>query len=239
MMSVLSRVERKKGPEAMEASDCQHEGICWSIVHLWPGAASVFAMQFGSEDNACNACVVRRQRQDSFQTGRYVAEQPDREQAPPLSPILDGCLAIFKPEEQEILWKYREQNFAKKRLVYNERREVSTGEVVLQAMDLDKSTRLYLAARGSGSHCKSTPGESHHCHCSGGAGSCPGRRERAAGSGGGLHGVLALEHNFFNNLLGHRLYYGFRCPSSLTGRLWHRSLWLVRVVAAAVQQTSM
>lgn len=34
------------------------------------------------------------------------------------------CFDIFTPEEQKILKKYREENFAPKRLVYNERRAI-------------------------------------------------------------------------------------------------------------------
>jgi hypothetical protein len=34
------------------------------------------------------------------------------------------CLAIFTPEEQEILRKYRKENFAEKRLIHDERRMI-------------------------------------------------------------------------------------------------------------------
>ncbi|KAJ7541519.1 hypothetical protein O6H91_10G063900 [Diphasiastrum complanatum] len=64
-----------------------------------------------------------------------------------------GCLAIFTPEEQKILQKYRDQNFAQKRLVYNERRLIGkcplTPEevgLILHAMGFNNSTRIYVAA---------------------------------------------------------------------------------------------
>lgn len=34
------------------------------------------------------------------------------------------CFDIFTPEEQKILKKYRQENFAEKRLVYSERRAI-------------------------------------------------------------------------------------------------------------------
>lgn len=51
------------------------------------------------------------------------------------------CFDIFTPEEQKILKKYREENFAKKRLVYSERRAIGkcplTPEEVTFAYTLD------------------------------------------------------------------------------------------------------
>lgn len=38
--------------------------------------------------------------------------------------ILCRCFDIFNPEEQKILRKYRKENFAEKRLIYNERRAI-------------------------------------------------------------------------------------------------------------------
>ncbi|KAM3268169.1 O-fucosyltransferase 1 isoform X1 [Capsicum chacoense] len=64
-----------------------------------------------------------------------------------------GCFDIFSPEEQKILKKYRQENFAEKRLVYDERRAIGkcplTPEevgLILRAMGFDNSTRIYLAA---------------------------------------------------------------------------------------------
>ncbi|CAG7867557.1 unnamed protein product [Brassica rapa] len=64
-----------------------------------------------------------------------------------------GCFDIFNPEEQKILKKYRKENFAEKRLIYNERRAIGkcplTPEevgLILRAMRFDNSTRIYLAA---------------------------------------------------------------------------------------------
>lgn len=38
--------------------------------------------------------------------------------------IICRCFDIFTPEEQKILRKYREENFAPKKLVYSERRAI-------------------------------------------------------------------------------------------------------------------
>ncbi|CAN4107586.1 unnamed protein product [Withania somnifera] len=64
-----------------------------------------------------------------------------------------GCFDIFSPEEQKILEKYRKENFAENRLVYDERRAIGkcplTPEevgLILRAMGFDNSTRIYLAA---------------------------------------------------------------------------------------------
>uniref|UniRef100_M4EUK5 O-fucosyltransferase family protein n=1 Tax=Brassica campestris TaxID=3711 RepID=M4EUK5_BRACM len=64
-----------------------------------------------------------------------------------------GCFDIFNPEEQKILKKYRKENFAEKRLIYNERRAIGKCpltpeevDLILRAMRFDNSTRIYLAA---------------------------------------------------------------------------------------------
>ncbi|KAM1405001.1 hypothetical protein ACFX2I_013435 [Malus domestica] len=65
-----------------------------------------------------------------------------------------GCFDIFNPKEQEILKKYRKENFAPKKLVYEERRALgkcplTPEEVILSflsAMRFNNSTRIYLAA---------------------------------------------------------------------------------------------
>lgn len=51
------------------------------------------------------------------------------------------CFDIFTPEEQKVLKKYREENFAPKKLVYNERRAIgkcplTPEEVTLQFVKL-------------------------------------------------------------------------------------------------------
>ncbi|XP_024537439.1 O-fucosyltransferase 1 isoform X2 [Selaginella moellendorffii] len=146
-----------------------------------------------------------------------------------------GCLAIFKPEEQEILRKYREQNFAKKRLVYNERRLIGkcplTPEevgLILQAMGFDNSTRLYLAAGDIfGGERFMQPLREMYPHLENRTTvAAPEELEAVQAEGRGLLGpavdymVCLLSDifmptydgpsNFANNLLGHRLYYGFR-----------------------------
>ncbi|KAJ6424224.1 hypothetical protein OIU84_025078 [Salix udensis] len=108
-----------------------------------------------------------------------------------------GCFDIFSPAEQKILKKYRMENFAKKTLVYKERRAIGkcplTPEEVgllLRAMgSLDSSEELAANAQGL--------------------------------IGSAVDYMVCLlsdifmptydgPSNFANNLLGHRLYYGFR-----------------------------
>ncbi|XVF29103.1 hypothetical protein REPUB_Repub15cG0091100 [Reevesia pubescens] len=143
-----------------------------------------------------------------------------------------GCFDIFNPEEQSILKKYRKENFAEKRLVYKERRAIGkcplTPEevgLVLRAMGFDNSTRIYLAAGelfGGERFMKPFRGlfprlENH---------SSVDSSEELVTNTQGLLGsavdymVCLLSDifmptydgpsNFANNLLGHRLYYGFR-----------------------------
>ncbi|KAM2890020.1 hypothetical protein FF1_013578 [Malus domestica] len=79
-----------------------------------------------------------------------------------------GCFDIFNPKEQEILKKYRKENFAPKKLVYEERRALGKcpltpeeymepinikdyylalhRQLILSAMRFNNSTRIYLAA---------------------------------------------------------------------------------------------
>ncbi|XP_076913160.1 O-fucosyltransferase 1-like [Bidens hawaiensis] len=64
-----------------------------------------------------------------------------------------GCFDIFTPAEQKVLKKYRKENFAEKKLIYSERRAIGkcplTPEevgLILRALGVDNSTRIYLAA---------------------------------------------------------------------------------------------
>lgn len=63
------------------------------------------------------------------------------------------CFDIFTPEEQKILKKYREENFAPKRLVYNERRAIGkcplTPEEVKVSFALIYPGSLYMHAGGN------------------------------------------------------------------------------------------
>ncbi|XP_057827169.2 O-fucosyltransferase 1 isoform X1 [Cryptomeria japonica] len=146
-----------------------------------------------------------------------------------------GCFDIFAPEEQAILRKYREQNFAEKRLVYSERRIIGkcplTPEevgLILNAMGFDNSTRIYLAAGelfGGQRFMKPLHALFPHLENRSTVASA---KDLAAvkADGRGLLGpavdymVCLLSDifmptydgpsNFANNLLGHRLYYGFR-----------------------------
>ncbi|XXG79229.1 hypothetical protein AAC387_Pa09g0344 [Persea americana] len=143
-----------------------------------------------------------------------------------------GCIDIFTPEEQNILRKYRKENFAEKNLVYSERRAIGkcplTPEevgLILRAMGFDNSTRIYLAAgklfggerfmkpfralfpRLKNHSTVATPEE---------------RAEISQGLVGAAVDYMVCLHadifmptydgpsNFANNLMGHRLYYGFR-----------------------------
>ncbi|XP_020596876.1 uncharacterized protein At1g04910 isoform X2 [Phalaenopsis equestris] len=143
-----------------------------------------------------------------------------------------GCLDIFSTEEQNILMKYRKENFAEKKLVYRERRIIGkcplTPEevgLILRAMGFDNSTRIYLAAGelfGGDRFMKPFrslfPHLKNHNTVLG--------AQKLEDSPQGLLGA-AVDYmvcllsdifmptydgpsNFANNLLGHRLYYGFR-----------------------------
>ncbi|XAR60955.1 hypothetical protein NMG60_11034510 [Bertholletia excelsa] len=143
-----------------------------------------------------------------------------------------GCIDIFTPEEQKVLMKYRKENFAEKELVYSERRAIGkcplTPEevgLILRAMGFDNSTRIYLAAGelfGGERFMKPFKAlfphlENHNTVL---------RTEELSGNKQGLVGsavdymVCLLSDifmptydgpsNFANNLMGHRLYYGFR-----------------------------
>ncbi|XP_049402879.1 O-fucosyltransferase 1 [Solanum stenotomum] len=143
-----------------------------------------------------------------------------------------GCFDIFSPEEQKILKKYRQENFAEKRLVYDERRAIGkcplTPEevgLILRAMGFDNSTRIYLAAgelfggeRFMKPFRSMFPRLENHSTV-----------DTTGELGKNTMGLLgsAVDYmvcllsdifmptydgpsNFANNLLGHRLYYGFR-----------------------------
>ncbi|KAL1111059.1 hypothetical protein V6Z11_D02G031400 [Gossypium hirsutum] len=143
-----------------------------------------------------------------------------------------GCFDIFSPEEQSVLKKYRKDNFADKRLVYNERRAIGkcplTPEevgLVLRAVGFDNSTWIYLAAGelfGGERFMKPFrdlfPRLENHS-------SVDSSEELVANTRGLLGSAVDYmvcllsdifmptydgPSNFANNLLGHRLYYGFR-----------------------------
>ncbi|KAM7260257.1 hypothetical protein ACFE04_015998 [Oxalis oulophora] len=143
-----------------------------------------------------------------------------------------GCFDIFTPAEKAVLQKYRKENFAEEKLVYKERRAsgkcpLAPGEVglVLRSMGFDNSTRIYLVAGelfGGERYMKPFrslfPRLENH--------SSVDSSEDLAANAQGLVGsavdymVCLLSDifmptyngpsNFANNLLGHRLYNGFR-----------------------------
>ncbi|CAH9080144.1 unnamed protein product [Cuscuta europaea] len=143
-----------------------------------------------------------------------------------------GCYDIFTPGEQKILKKYRMENFAEKKLVYSERRAIGkcplTPEEVgllLHAIGFDNSTRIYLAAGdlfGGERFMKPLRSmfprlENHSTVDTSGELS----RNNRGLLGSAVDYMVCLlsdifmptydgPSNFANNLLGHRLYYGFR-----------------------------
>lgn len=143
-----------------------------------------------------------------------------------------GCFDIFTPEEQRILRKYRNENFADKELIYSQRRAIGkcplTPEevgLILRSLGFDNSTRIYVAAgQLFGGERFMKPFRSLFPHLDNHSTVDP--TEELAENTSGLLGsavdymVCLLSDifmptydgpsNFANNLLGHRLYYGFR-----------------------------
>ncbi|XP_011622062.1 uncharacterized protein At1g04910 isoform X1 [Amborella trichopoda] len=146
-----------------------------------------------------------------------------------------GCYDIFTSEEQKKLSKYRELNFAKKRLIPEERRAIGkcplTPEEVgllLHSMGFDNSTHIYLAAGELfGGERFMHPFRALFPHLENRSTvATPQELAIMNEDGQGLMGsavdymVCLLSDvfmptydgpsNFANNLMGHRLYYGFR-----------------------------
>nr|CAD1824432.1 unnamed protein product [Ananas comosus var. bracteatus] len=142
-----------------------------------------------------------------------------------------GCIDIFTPEEQKILIKYRKENFAEKELVYRERRLIGkcplTPEevgLILRSMGFDNSTRIYLASGelfGGERFMKLFREMFPHLenHSSVGPEKLEENARGLAGSAVDYMVCLLSDifvptydgpSNFANNLMGHRLYYGFR-----------------------------
>ncbi|OAY74684.1 uncharacterized protein At1g04910-like [Ananas comosus] len=142
-----------------------------------------------------------------------------------------GCIDIFTPEEQKILIKYRKENFAEKELVYRERRLIGkcplTPEevgLILRSMGFNISTRIYLAAGelfGGDRFMKPFRAMFPHLesHSSVGPGKLEENTRGLVGSAVDYMVCLLSDifmptydgpSNFANNLMGHRLYYGFR-----------------------------
>ncbi|KAB2623131.1 hypothetical protein D8674_025313 [Pyrus ussuriensis x Pyrus communis] len=143
-----------------------------------------------------------------------------------------GCFDIFNPKEQEILKKYRKENFAPKKLVYEERRAIGkcplTPEevgLILRAMRFNNSTRIYLAAGelfGGERFMKPFRALFPHLETHSSVDPTDELSENTQGLlGSAVDYMVCLlsdifmptydgPSNFANNLLGHRLYYGFR-----------------------------
>ncbi|KAK1282429.1 Uncharacterized protein QJS10_CPB22g00681 [Acorus calamus] len=141
-----------------------------------------------------------------------------------------GCFDIFTPEEQNILKKYRKENFAEKELVYSARRAIGkcplTPEevgLILRAMGFDNTTRIYLAAGDLfGGDRFMKPFRSLFPRLENHNTVGPAEKFEAKGLvGSAVDYMVCLlsdifiptydgPSNFANNLMGHRLYYGFR-----------------------------
>lgn len=142
-----------------------------------------------------------------------------------------GCFDIFTPEEQRILKKYRKENFAEKKLIYSERRAIGkcplTPEevgLILRAMRFGNSTRIYLAAGELfGGERFMKPFRSMFPRLENHSTVDPSEElvENTGLIGSAVDYMVCLlsdifmptydgPSNFANNLLGHRLYYGFR-----------------------------
>ncbi|KAJ8458082.1 hypothetical protein OPV22_031008 [Ensete ventricosum] len=143
-----------------------------------------------------------------------------------------GCVDIFTPKEQKILIKYRKENFAEKELVYRERRLIGkcplTPEevgLILRCMGFDNTTRIYIAAGelfGGDRFMKPFRTMFPHLQNHSTVGPSEKLEENARGLvGSAVDYMVCLlsdifmptydgPSNFANNLLGHRLYYGFR-----------------------------
>lgn len=143
-----------------------------------------------------------------------------------------GCFDIFSPKEQQELTEYRKQNFKPKKLNYRERRAMGkcplTPEevgLILRAMGFDNSTRIYLAAGDlfGGEHFMRPfrslfPRLENHSTVDT-SGQLAKNTKGLLGSAVDYMVCLLADifittydgpSNFANNLLGHRLYYGFR-----------------------------
>uniref|UniRef100_A0A0D9XS21 O-fucosyltransferase family protein n=1 Tax=Leersia perrieri TaxID=77586 RepID=A0A0D9XS21_9ORYZ len=142
-----------------------------------------------------------------------------------------GCIDIFTPQEQKILIKYRKENFAEKELVYRERRLIGkcplTPEevgLILRSMGFDNKTRIYLASGelfGGKRFMKPFKALFPRLenHSTVGPGKLEENTRGLAGSAVDYMVCLLSDifiptydgpSNFANNLMGHRLYYGFR-----------------------------
>uniref|UniRef100_A0A804NLM7 O-fucosyltransferase family protein n=1 Tax=Zea mays TaxID=4577 RepID=A0A804NLM7_MAIZE len=142
-----------------------------------------------------------------------------------------GCFDIFKPQEQKILWKYREEHFAEKELIPMKIRlkgkcPLTPEEVgfILRAMGFDNRTRIYLASGelfGGKRFMKpfKTMFPRLENHSTVGPGKLEENTQGLAGSAVDYMVCLLSDifmptydgpSNFANNLMGHRMYYGFR-----------------------------
>ncbi|XP_021316386.1 uncharacterized protein At1g04910 isoform X3 [Sorghum bicolor] len=142
-----------------------------------------------------------------------------------------GCIDIFKPQEQKIMLKYRKEHFAEKELIPMERRRMGkcplTPEevgLILSAMGFDNRTRIYLASGelfGGKRFMKpfKTMFPRVENHSTVGPGKLEENTQGLAGSAVDYMVCLLSDifiptydgpSNFANNLMGHRMYYGFR-----------------------------
>eukprot|EP00249_Psilotum_nudum_P014066 c24645_g1_i1 orf=311-1978(-) len=186
------------------------------------------ALRFNEDIMRLSNLIVRRLRSEGHFMAIHLRFEMDML-------AFAGCLAIFTAEEQEFLRKYRNDNFAKKNLVHNERRLIGkcplTPEevgLILQSMGFNNSTRIYIAAGDIfGGERFMQPLRALFPRLENRS-TIATAKELATvkAEGRGLLGpavdymVCLLADifvptydgpsNFANNLIGHRLYYGFR-----------------------------
>ncbi|VAH58389.1 unnamed protein product [Triticum turgidum subsp. durum] len=141
------------------------------------------------------------------------------------------CIDIFTPKEQEILLKYREENFANKTLVYKKRRLIGkcplTPEevgLIIRAMGFNNTTRIYLASGklfGGERFMKPFKAMFPRLENNSMIGSGKLEEDNRGLARSAVDYMVCLlsdifmptydgPSNFANNLMGHRLYYGFR-----------------------------
>lgn len=186
------------------------------------------ALRFNKDVMKLSKLIVRRLRSEGHFMAVHLRFELDML-------AFAGCLAIFTPEEQEVLRKYRKENFAEKRLVHDERRMIGkcplTPEevgLILRSMGFDNSTRIYIAAGDifGGEHFMQPlhalfPRLENRTSIATAEELASVKAEGKGLLGPAVDYMVCLladifmptydgPSNFANNLMGHRLYYGFR-----------------------------
>ncbi|KAL6861535.1 hypothetical protein ACP4OV_017235 [Aristida adscensionis] len=150
---------------------------------------------------------------------------------PELQRLRCRCIDIFTPKDRGILLKYQKEHFPGKIITYRERKLIGkcplTPEeagLIIHAMGFDNTTRIYLASGkliGGKHFMKPLKAMYPHLenHSMVGSGKMEENTRGLAGSAVDYMVCLLSDifiptydgpSNFANNLMGHRLYYGFR-----------------------------